>query len=41
MLAEKHSAIGDIRGHGLMVGIDLTTDRATREPATALAKKVF
>lgn len=39
-LADKHSVIGDIRGHGLMVGIDLTTDRATREPATVLAKKV-
>lgn len=39
-LSKKHSVIGDIRGHGLMVGIDLTTDPVTREPATVLAKKV-
>jgi len=39
-LSKKHSVIGDIRGHGLMVGIDLTTDPVTRQPNTALAKKV-
>lgn len=40
VLAKKYPAIGDVRGHGLMVGIDMTTDPATREPATELAKKV-
>lgn len=39
-LSKKHSVIGDVRGHGLMVGIDLTTDPVTREPATAFATKV-
>ena len=41
VLAKKYPAIGDVRGHGLMVGIDLTIDPATREPATELAKKVI
>jgi 4-aminobutyrate aminotransferase len=31
-LAEKHQAIGDVRGLGLMIGIEFVTDRATREP---------
>ena len=36
-LADKHALIGDVRGLGLMQGIDLTTDRAQRTPATAEA----
>lgn len=36
-LQQRHAAIGDVRGIGLFVGVDLVTDRATREPATALA----
>lgn len=31
-LAEKHPVIGDIRGMGVFWGIDLVTNRATREP---------
>ncbi|HEX9165220.1 MAG TPA: acetyl ornithine aminotransferase family protein [Gemmatimonadales bacterium] len=31
-LAEKHQVIGDVRGLGLMIGLEFVTDRATREP---------
>jgi 4-aminobutyrate aminotransferase-like enzyme/Ser/Thr protein kinase RdoA (MazF antagonist) len=36
-LQEKHTVIGDVRGMGLFLGIDLVTNRETREPATAQA----
>jgi 4-aminobutyrate aminotransferase len=35
-LKEKHHCIGDVRGRGLMVGIEFVKDRATREPAGQL-----
>src|SRR5262245_8762746 len=31
-LMKKHQIIGDVRGMGLMIGIELVKDRATREP---------
>jgi 4-aminobutyrate aminotransferase len=35
-LAERHVAIGDIRGLGLMIGVELVADRQSREPAPQL-----
>src|ERR1017187_10034413 len=36
VLAQKHSVVGEIRGKGLMIGMELVTDQASRTPAKKL-----
>lgn len=40
-MKEKHPAIGEVRGMGLMQGVELVEDRATKAPAGGLAAQVM
>ena len=40
-LKDKHIVIGDVRGMGLMQGIELVKDRRTKEPAPELTSEVL
>jgi hypothetical protein len=40
-IASFSSVIGDVRGRGLMLGMELVTDRTTKAPATAETLQVF
>jgi len=37
---DQYSIIGDVRGLGAMVGMELVVDRRTKEPATAFTKRL-
>ncbi|MEW6367632.1 MAG: aspartate aminotransferase family protein [Acidobacteriota bacterium] len=39
-LHEKHALIGDVRGRGLMIGLELVKDRKSKEPAPEEAKSI-
>jgi alanine-glyoxylate transaminase/(R)-3-amino-2-methylpropionate-pyruvate transaminase len=40
-LKEKHNIIGDVRGKGLLLGIEMVKDRTTKEPAKAECAEVL
>jgi len=40
-LKDKHTLIGDVRGMGLMQGLELVKDRQTKEPAPEAAAQLL
>jgi 4-aminobutyrate aminotransferase/(S)-3-amino-2-methylpropionate transaminase len=42
LLQEKYEFIGDVRGSGLLIGLDLVKDRSTKEPlSSAVSEQIF
>src|SRR5207249_6560216 len=40
-LKQKHELIGDVRGRGLMIGVELVKDRTTKEPGKAECDEIL
>ena len=40
-LMDKYEVIGDVRGLGAMIGIELVKDKESKEPATDIASKLI
>ena len=40
-MKQRHLVVGDVRGLGLVLGIDLVADAETKEPATEFADRVL
>jgi 4-aminobutyrate aminotransferase-like enzyme len=40
LMADRYPLVGDVRGSGLFLGVELVTDRQTLTPATAEASEV-
>ena len=40
-MQQRHQMIGDVRGKGLMIGIEIVEDRATRKPAKEIRDRII
>ncbi len=40
-IAERHEAVGDVRGRGAMVAMELVEDRETKRPAKGIATRII